>query len=441
MVPIFITLAMLPWASAVRSTAEAVDSALGDSRQSDEELGCYCKSVKDSSECVDGKDASKPESLNFFQLTGDAPLCCKQQSVSVLNMMFGIGMGWSKQKTADLCLSERLPLNPEGCCVLADDLGSVCVRVSRATAQALSTGEGNQKRFYKSNALVTIDEISGSIDYDTSDVPFQEAQRFVSSLMAQGRFKQIDGRLQCQRTLNEMESTHTWEHAECLLKARPSEECCCPAAEVEDTFRCLPVSGAYEGEQTQILEAAVSSRQEHDLEQTELSHPQPTEPETSARLSNVDPEVDGGPTWDWDRVAEQWNPPTCTEEKSLPVVEEVIRCPAGSGSKPPCFFRLKDCHQEKHGMKCTERTKKADPYIEYTQSSSIWCMSEAWTRKCPAGTAQYKRVAPSGKCMSESSGLVSLGNRIFQCPADHASGLSGASSFSPACKCEVCNVA
>jgi len=454
-----IGLVLISQASALRSGAFDVDylqsaiGAVGDPSALGDDLACFCKNIKLDSECVD-KTSTGPDALHFFHpATDSAPArCCKPDYLDYFgnrNVLHTFS-SYKKQEQMDLCVSESRPL--QSCCVLTDSLGSVGVMIKSAMAVAKRGHKASSpdETFWKSPARISTDDITGSVDYDGSPVDPEEARTYVMALLAKGRFKsqQIDGRLECQGTVQQLRS----QQQECRLRTQPEKECCCPAADVEDVFRCFTMPGAFAGEPVQVLEATVSSEQRDGGTHTQVTQRpwMPAETETAARITSQDPEAEGR-VWDWLRVAEQWEV-ACSEERELPVVVETDRtCPAGYGSHPPCEKAWRTYHTHVDNVHSADRiatpdtsytTKilKTDPIIHYGQSSAKLCVSQAWTRKCPAGTAQYQRIAPAGTCMSETSGLVTSGSRVFTCPPDHVSASLKKiyRSYTPVCKCTEC---
>lgn len=446
---------LLPGALAIRAT----DLGLSDTGG----LACYCKQVASVADCPNNDDEDsflKPSGPHMFH---DGRCCNLDTAAGMSGWALSHSFTWTKQPTLQPCFSEEAVIPSTSCCVLDDAVGIVGVRVSRAIAKlffrsptkSLEWHDGSEfnqdvdEQFRKSKAMVALDDVIDSSDFDGTAVGREDTQAFLRALMDSGRLGNHDGRIICRNNLRDLQTKPT----RCALRAKAAQECCCKAPEVEEVFRCLPPDGAapqpLQPVALETLTASVQTLELDGLQHTELVSPQPSEPPSADRLDRTDPEQPGR-TWAWDRSPEQWDRTRCLEHQQLPVVESYLGCPKESDTKvPPCKFTKWECKMVFRGTEgrggglreeCQSVTRWPNPEEKPRQASKDFCLSQEWARKCPAGTVQYQRVIPQGTCMGEKSGLLSVGPLMYSCPEGHVSSKQGSRSpFSPRCKCaDVC---
>ena len=183
-------------------------------------------SIEDCGSVKDEHSEKDPNRYKWYH--EDQGLCCKLDWTSVFTF---VGWSYKRQDTMDLCLSEVRPVPSTSCCHLKDKIGSVGLRVKKATAEAfVSTNiyydSEKGRRFFKVLEF-DMEDISESTDYTGQAVQAADAQGFVRNAQKAGMFKE----LQC----SEVELVK--DAGQCVLRTEASMECCCHQARADATSR------------------------------------------------------------------------------------------------------------------------------------------------------------------------------------------------------------
>ena len=150
--------------------------------------------VESISECPNRKgeevDAHKnPIGFRWFHANENSEeskphLCCKLAMSKSWNF---VGWKYQRQKDLHLCMSEVRPIQPEVCCRLEDDLGSIGFHIHRARSEGYMAQYYSSPRgvyFGRSRPFIQMEDIAYGVDYDGLRVSKADVQEFVRNNFA-----------------------------------------------------------------------------------------------------------------------------------------------------------------------------------------------------------------------------------------------------------------
>eukprot|EP00439_Symbiodinium_sp_Y106_P045544 s3684_g5.t2 len=181
-------------------------------------VGCYCKKVQSRDDCPSIKanhDVSAPNRYRWYHEDAGEGLCCKMAWTSLFTW---VGFQYTRQETMDLCVSEVRPAPSTACCHLKNDQGPVGLRVKQTNSEAWV--QGSVERRFRKVLAFSLEDVLGSTDHTGVAIDVEDVQGFLENGLDAGRFQ----RLECEET-ELMEDSR-----DCLLRTRPSSECCCHQA-------------------------------------------------------------------------------------------------------------------------------------------------------------------------------------------------------------------
>lgn len=224
---------------------------------------CYCAEVTDESECPlsDQAEPALPDGPQFFHAAAEgAPArCCRylvqgpirsltgwlagqstnvpivDKAVSTVNKVFHEDEALVKQDEDFLCRSEVRVVPSTSCCHVqvrpseGEPYVKMGLRLSKVTMlQNTFSPVGQQERPVKDHPHITVADITGSTDFDGSDVSAEAAQAYIQNLAINGgHFMGSISLIWCQETLSELLAGPA---TECKLRPTHSQECCCPSS-------------------------------------------------------------------------------------------------------------------------------------------------------------------------------------------------------------------
>jgi len=373
------------------------------------DLACYCKKVKDMSECLDKDDVHNPAGPHFSHNGGE--LCCKVASISTFSWK---GFKYEQQENMMLCMAETRAVPVDSCCRLQDApgsedaRGSVGVRISKAySSNQVVKGwhsdfggwqdlDKKDYKYLKTPPEFTLADITSARDHNGQEVKGEMARKFIQTLVdVDHRF---GGKLQCGGTGGSWTKLFEDKGA-CQLRteerrAGTSRPCCCHKNSlITPDASCIQITGA-PGE-AGMQQIVGSTYEEHGTDE-HVAGPWQECPRgclikgkiiraNADRPENAMPvELGGtGTGWNWVQAPRQWRE-TCIESREVPI----------RGSQNPKWGNM--------------------PYQEYETQCSKW--QKDWL--CSAGSGLYNPVKEEGHFMNAPVIPDSL---VFECPPDYSS--------------------
>jgi len=395
-------------------------------------VGCYCKKVQSRDDCPSIKanhDVSAPNRYRWYHEDAGEGLCCKMAWTSLFTW---VGFQYTRQETMDLCVSEVRPAPSTACCHLKNDQGPVGLRVKQTNSEAWV--QGSVERRFRKVLAFSLEDVLGSTDHTGVAIDVEDVQGFLENGLDAGRFQ----RLECEET-ELMEDSR-----DCLLRTRPSSECCCHQATLTPAERCLPVDGAPSSTEDTYLEGSYTETSYNGHQKGSISFP--PGPNAKEReilpqiVHSVDPEMvddlatatnESEMVFPWAQNP-QWTSICVMDKKVAYVRSQRHTKQVRSGTA---------CHRVGKMTHCRPRYRTKH-WTTYHQEYSNKCIKYKFTRKCSAGHAFYEKQFPPGVCAREPADenedavqLDDIGSLSFKCPESYKSGTPGGYNFARLCQC------
>lgn len=336
-------------------------------------------------------------------------------------------------------------MEPDVCCrVGEDEQQKVGVHIKQAKGLGYQIvreiWEWPDKYFGKSRPIFQLDDVTGGTDYDGSPVSAAIVREFLEKRLQMGLLQAASGvegkdavpgqdtALLCSQHFQDLDT------ADCRLRAKRPDECCCLEATVQEAQRCLPVpSGASSSLGPFVVNGTYTETKLHDLDEGSIAwppSPEEMDKELPKKVTSQDPEAPEQFDYDW-TPGQQWEAKCLGNQKVGYIRSEKKSKRVRSGT------RFRRVGKVSHSVP----VYKTKHWTAYHQEYKEECISYEYKRRCPLNHGLYVKQFPLGTCTkvpgesNDQLQLMDLGALTYQCPEGYQSGAEGAMKFNRHCSC------